>query len=73
MSFSYGYKGAPYARGSSAVRTDRGNGACETVWFEEFEILREANAAWRTLYKLSLVLLALSVAARPLDLHIFMC
>ena len=59
---SYGHKGAPYARGSSTVRTDRGNGACETVWVEEFEILREANAAWRTLSKLSLVLLALSVA-----------
>src|SRR5512135_788574 len=26
---SYGVKGAPYARGSSTVRTDRGNGACE--------------------------------------------
>jgi hypothetical protein len=60
---SYGHKGAPYARGSSTVRTDRGNGACETVWVEEFEILREANASWRTLYKLSLVLVALSVAA----------
>jgi len=60
---SYGQKGAPYARGSSTVRNDRGNGACEVVYVTEFEFLREANAAWRTLYKLSLVLIALSLAA----------
>jgi hypothetical protein len=59
---SYGQKGAPYSRGSSTVRTDRGNGACEVVYVTEFEILREANAAWRTLYKLSLVLIGLSLA-----------
>jgi hypothetical protein len=60
---SYGQKGAPYARGSSTVRNDRGNGACEVVYVTEFEILREANAAWRALFKLSLVLIALSVVA----------
>jgi hypothetical protein len=59
---SYGQKGAPYSRGSSTVRNDRGNGACEVVYVTEFEILREANAAWRTLYKLSLVLIVISVA-----------
>lgn len=59
---SYGQKGAPYSRGSSTVRNDRGNGACEVVYVTEFEILREANAAWRTLFKLSLVLVALSLA-----------
>jgi hypothetical protein len=59
---SYGLKGVPYARGSSTVRTDRGNGACEIVYVTEFEILREANAAWRTGFKLSLAVLALSLA-----------
>ncbi len=59
---SYGQKGAPYSRGSSTVRNDRGNGACEVVYVTEFEILREANAEWRTLYKLSLVLVGLSLA-----------
>jgi len=59
---TYGQKGAPYSRGSSTVRSDRGNGACEVVYVTEFEILREANAAWRTLYKLSLVLIGLSLA-----------
>ncbi|MGZ5479021.1 MAG: hypothetical protein ACXWGZ_05470, partial [Candidatus Aminicenantales bacterium] len=60
---SYGVKGAPYARRSSTLRTDRGNGACEVVYVTEFEILREANSAWRTLYKLSLSLIVLSLAA----------
>jgi len=60
---SYSVKGAPYSRGSSTVRNDRGNGACEVVYVTEFEVLREANAAWRTLHKLSLVLAVLSFAA----------
>jgi hypothetical protein len=60
---SYGQKGAPYSRGSSTVRDDRGNGACEVVYVTEFEILREANAGWRALYKLSFALGALSLAA----------
>jgi hypothetical protein len=59
---SYGQKGTPYSRGSSTVRDDRGNGACETVYVTEFEILREANAEWRILYKLSLALIVLSLA-----------
>src|SRR5512140_1499160 len=49
---SYGVKGAPFARRSSTVRGDRGNGACEVVYVTEFEVLREANTAWRTLHKL---------------------
>jgi len=59
---SYGIQGAPYARRSSIARTDRGNGACEVVYVTEFEVLREANAAWRTLFKVSLVLIGLSLA-----------
>ena len=59
---SYGVKGAPYSRRSSTVRNDRGNGACEVVYITEFEVLQEANAAWRTLHKFSLVLVALSLA-----------
>ena len=42
---------------------DRGNGACEVVYVTEFEVLREANTAWRTLHKLSLALVVLSLAA----------
>ncbi len=60
---SYGVKGAPYQRRSSIVRNDRGNGACEVVYVTEFEILRKANVAWRALYRLSLVVAGLALAA----------
>jgi hypothetical protein len=60
---SYGVKGAGYERKSSTVRNDRGNGACEVVYVTEFEILREANAAWRALHKLSLALIGVSLIA----------
>ena len=59
---SYGIKGAPYSRRSSTVRNDRGNGACEVVYVTEFEVLRKANAGWRTLHKLSLASVVLSLA-----------
>lgn len=60
---SYGVKGTPYARRSSTVRNDRGNGACEVVYVTEFEVLREANAGWRALSKLAPVVAALALAA----------
>jgi hypothetical protein len=58
---SYGVTGAPYARRSSLVRTDRGNGACEVVYVDEFEILRAANTAWRTLHQASWILAVLAL------------
>jgi hypothetical protein len=60
---SYGVKGAPYQRRSSTVRNDRGNGACEVVYVTEFEVLREANATWRVLYRLSLIVAGLALIA----------
>lgn len=59
---SYGLKGAPYARGSSTTRTDRGNGACEVVFVTEFEVLRAANPIWRSLHGLALALAAAALA-----------
>lgn len=50
-----------YERGTSIVRTDTGNGACETIWVEEVNILAEMNSIWRTLMWISLGLLILSV------------
>lgn len=58
---SYGAKGAPYARRSSTVRTDRGNGACEVVYVTEFEVLRQANTEWRAARKLSLALAVMAL------------
>jgi len=37
-------------RGSSITRTDRGNGACETIYVTDFSILKRANSFWWFLY-----------------------
>lgn len=34
-------------RGTSTSRTDRGNGACETLFVERFEIVESATSFWR--------------------------
>lgn len=50
-----------FFRGTSTNRTDRGNGACETVYVERFAVVREANSGWRTLFALSQWLVPLSL------------
>lgn len=46
---SYGAGGGK--RGTSTTRDDRGDGACETIFIDEFEIVKEALSYWRlTLY-----------------------
>ncbi|MGZ4886204.1 MAG: hypothetical protein ACXVJK_00680 [Candidatus Aminicenantales bacterium] len=54
---NYGIKDSPDKRLTSTTRKDRGNGACETVFVDEFEILRAANPAWRALHKLAIGLI----------------
>ena len=51
--------GFPFKRGTSIVRTDTGNGACETVYVEEFENLKAGGGPWRTLFWVALALVAL--------------
>ena len=34
-------------RGTSTTRTDTGDGACETIYIEQFRILRPATSFWR--------------------------
>jgi len=55
---SYGAVGGP-VRGTSTTREDTGNGACETIFVEEFEIIAPAFSGWRTAMHVSLVVLAL--------------
>ena len=54
-------QGLDFKRGTSIVRTDTGNGACETVYVEEFENLKPGGGAWRTLFWVALGLLALGL------------
>ena len=34
-------------RGTSTTRTDTGNGACETIYVEHFDIVSKATSFWR--------------------------
>ena len=43
---SYGNAGGP-KRGTSTTRTDTGDGACETLFVEKFEIVQAATSYWR--------------------------
>ncbi len=36
-------------RGTSTTRTDRGNGACETIYVQSFDILYDYSSIWRKL------------------------
>ncbi|PVV08664.1 MAG: hypothetical protein B6D77_11555 [gamma proteobacterium symbiont of Ctena orbiculata] len=42
-----------FKRGSSTRRDDVGNGACETIYVENFEIVSKANVRWRGIYTFS--------------------
>jgi len=53
--------GRSFRRGTSTVRTDRGDGACETIWVTDAQVLREANRGWRLMMPLGLGAIALSV------------
>jgi len=56
----YGAVGGPL-RGTSTTRTDTGNGACETIFVNEFEILEPAFSIWRFGLLGSAVLLVIGV------------
>jgi hypothetical protein len=48
-------------RGTSTTRTDTGNGACETIYVEQFKIVRPATSYWRISMWASLALLLTSL------------
>lgn len=62
-------QGFAFKRGTSITRTDTGNGACETIFVDDFEVLRPADKKWRTLARIAGLMLMLGVVAwfaRPL-------
>lgn len=42
-----------FKRGSSTLRTDTGNGACETIYITDFQIIKKGNEEWHSLYDIS--------------------
>lgn len=55
--------GIHFVRGTSTKRTDTGNGACETVYATDAEILREANRGWRIVFKVGVAALVAALLA----------
>jgi hypothetical protein len=48
----YSNPGSGFTRGTSTRRDDKGNGACETIYIDEFEIINKANAGIRSLHSM---------------------
>ena len=48
-------------RGTSTTRTDTGDGACETIYVEDFKIVRAAVSYWRISMWASLLLLLIGI------------
>lgn len=40
-----------FYRKTSTIRTDTGNGACETIYVTDFEVIKKANSGWRNIYQ----------------------
>jgi hypothetical protein len=53
MLLSYHHPGNGFSRGSSTARTDTVNGAFETVYLREFNVINRANDGMRSLYQLA--------------------
>ena len=60
---AYGKTGVDerYYRSSSMVRNDKGNGACEIIFVENFKILKRANSVWYLIYSIGKYILLLIV------------
>ena len=52
-----------FSRGTSTVRTDSGNGACETIYVESLSILQSGPVIWLVLRRLALAGIVLCVVA----------
>jgi hypothetical protein len=57
---SYG-SGGGGKRGTSTTRTDTGNGACETIYVDDFQIVQRPPNIWRTSLTISLIVLTLTL------------
>jgi hypothetical protein len=55
--------GFHFFRGTSVTRTDQGNGACETVFATDAEVLERGNVIWRNLFWLSPCIFAAALVA----------
>ena len=54
MLVTYSNPGNGFFRGTSTTRNDTGNGACETIYVTDFELVKKANWALRGFYLVAL-------------------
>jgi hypothetical protein len=59
------------ARKSSTIRTDDGNGACEVVFVEDFQIIKVWQKQWADIYQLSKKILFFLMVLKILSFLIF--
>jgi len=57
----YSHTNGEFHRGTSTNRRDTGNGACETIYVEDYEILKTGNPFWRTTFTTSKYVILLSL------------
>lgn len=57
---TYANRANGFSRGTSTIRDDTGNGACETVFLDEFEIVKKANGKIRRLFQFAVWLSIIS-------------
>jgi hypothetical protein len=62
MLVAYSNPANGFRRGTSTVRTDTGDGACETIYVSDFEIVNKANRGLRGYYAVSSWVTLLSLA-----------
>ena len=70
----YSHSDEQFKRGTSTIRTDTGNNACETVYVTDFEIIKKKEDIYREIYKYSkypligsIVLLIIRIFTSPLS------
>ena len=59
--YSHNHNGQPFHRGTSTVRHDTGNRACETVYVKDIEIIRRGGGPWHALVWVAWAMLAAGV------------
>lgn len=56
----YSTKDGKFSRGTSTTRDDDGNGACETIFVTDFEIIKKGNEIWHYIFNISKYAIILS-------------
>jgi hypothetical protein len=70
--YSHNHNGQGFNRGTSTVRNDTGNGACETVFVKDFDIVRRGGGPWRSMFWVAWALIGAGIVGwfrLPLSQH----